>query len=213
MPNHITNVVTAPRAVLEALLNDKGEVDFERVVPRPANIETGGCPHYGDGLLPDGTDPKTGLVCWYWWASNAWGTKWNAYESEVNLDAGWVKFQTAWSTPGPVMDALSLQHPGAAIRVEYADEDYGFNVGTYDLLNGEPIAESDFTGTQEGRELAARLQYGMSDAEHQEAMRQDEIRWAQDRLGKSDLTPERRTYYERRLARLQGPDWAEELNE
>lgn len=37
MPNHVTNIVTAPVHVIESMLNEKGDVDFNQIVPR--NVE------------------------------------------------------------------------------------------------------------------------------------------------------------------------------
>lgn len=75
-------------------------------------------------------------------AREAWGTKWNACESEHDADAGTAHFDTAWSCPQPVLAALSRKFPEDRIEVTYADEDIGSNCGTFTLLNGEKV-ESD----------------------------------------------------------------------
>lgn len=76
---------------------------------------------------------------WYTWCNANWGTKWNASNASRHDDA--IEFQTAWSTPVPVFEALSKQHPEVTISISFADEDIGSNCGRYVLLNGQEIDE------------------------------------------------------------------------
>lgn len=77
------------------------------------------------------------------YARNAWGTKWNAYSqsAEDNTDSR-VTFETAWSHPYPVIEALSKKFPDEIISIKYADEDTGSNCGTYTIKNGEVIEQN-----------------------------------------------------------------------
>jgi hypothetical protein len=68
-----------------------------------------------------------------------WGTKWNACESDVNLDEGKASFNTAWSCPIPVLEAISKRFPNDKIDVVFADEDIGSNCGKFTLLGGTAI--------------------------------------------------------------------------
>lgn len=74
------------------------------------------------------------------YARNVWGTKWNAYgqRAEDNTSTQ-VSFETAWSHPGPVVDALSKKFPEHEIKVRFADEDIGSNCGYYTIKNGVMI--------------------------------------------------------------------------
>jgi hypothetical protein len=94
---------------------------------------------------------------WYSWSIANWGTKWNAYDTNENEDNG-IYFQTAWSTPYPVMVALSAKYPEALITVRFADEDFGNNVGEYILQNGDVVEENiPEGGTEEAYEMAAEI--------------------------------------------------------
>lgn len=73
-------------------------------------------------------------------ARDAWGTKWNAYDQVIDLDAGELSFDTAWSCPIPVLKELSRRHPEEEIAVRYADEDLGCNCGTVRLRAGETVS-------------------------------------------------------------------------
>lgn len=69
-----------------------------------------------------------GALCWYDWAVDHWGTKWNAYDIKETADG--VQFETAWSAPHPVIKALAAKHPDEKIVHRWADEDIGSNLGT-----------------------------------------------------------------------------------
>ncbi|GGY87851.1 hypothetical protein [Shewanella fodinae] len=102
------------------------------------------------------------------YARKAWGTKWNAYNqiSEENSET-MVRFDTAWSHPYPVIEALSKKFPDEVISVKYADEDTGSNCGTYSIKNGEIVEQniapswSEQTDEQKRffREFAFRLRH------------------------------------------------------
>jgi hypothetical protein len=98
---------------------------------------------------------KYGAYTWYDFANINWGTKWNAYDQTLsgffkkNLnkrtfknfllkqDDIYVSFDTAWSTPEPVLLKLSLQFPDVLFEVTYADEDIGENCGVFIIQNGK----------------------------------------------------------------------------
>ena len=110
-------------------VDEEGEQDFDfrSIVPQPA------------GLYEDVDKPTTGLPDWYSWCCDHWGTKWNACEPQTT-DWGFT-FNTAWSTPLPVIEALSKKFPTVAFSVEFADEDLGNNCGIYTYENGERTYE------------------------------------------------------------------------
>jgi hypothetical protein len=104
--------------------------------------------------LADEYKEKFGHCDWYGWQTANWGTKWNAYEQYSNDDAV-IEFDTAWSTPYSLLVNLSKMFPQITFEVEYADEDFGYNVGRYVLLNGE-VTEQNIPdgGSQEALEMA-----------------------------------------------------------
>lgn len=135
--------------------------DFNMVIPQPANIETGDC----------SMEHAPGIICWRGWSISNWGTKWNAYDTKTE-DHGdgtvTLQFDTAWSHPFPVLEALSVKCSGHELEVAYADEDLGYNLGKYSIKNGE---RTDLLGiedgTEEASEFAAQLKYGKTYAELQ----------------------------------------------
>ena len=108
MPNHVTNAIEfANQEDFELakiqLLNEEGHVDFKLLVPIPPNI------YLGNTSQVDHQD--FGTFNWYDWNRNNWGTKWNAYDTEVKEELRIIRFDTAWSPPYPVIVALSRHVP------------------------------------------------------------------------------------------------------
>ncbi|MFF2493214.1 hypothetical protein [Agromyces sp. NPDC058064] len=156
MPNHETNnvVITGTpeqirQFVDEALIDyplTEGEdaaekpakiLDFARVVPEPEGIERGGC----------SGEHAEGVVCWYRWNPENWGTKWNAY-SHSHYELRWLqpydddepiygrvdlRFETAWSQPTPVLETIQSRW---GVTVHAVTQDEG---GFPDVFFGDPI--------------------------------------------------------------------------
>ena len=154
MPNHITTQIMASSRVLASLIaNENGDVDFNKLIPQPENIERGGCTG----------QHAEGVVCWLDWRREHWGTKWNAYSAALFDDH--VRFDTAWSMPAPVIDALVAAHPTERIEVEWADEDLGSNCGRLVFDRGELVEDWIPEYGDESLDYAAHLKYGKSYAE------------------------------------------------
>ena len=81
---------------------------------------------------------KYGYKDWFHWNVANWGTRWDAYDTYVETtdDEIMLGFKTAWSTPKPVFLKLAEQYPDLMINIDYADEDMGFNCGTYNYADG-----------------------------------------------------------------------------
>lgn len=61
---------------------------------------------------------------WYGWRIERWGTKWNADEIRVRIDAGTVAFSfvTPNAYPKPILRDLSIAYPDLSFHVRYCDE-------------------------------------------------------------------------------------------
>lgn len=100
-----------------------------------------------------------GTSSWYDWSCQHWGTKWNAYD--VSEEEGAVRFDTAWSPPIPMLEALAAKFPDDLIVLQWADADIGNdNCGTMTWLRGqvtteEPEDRVDFGLTLKGRDRDA----------------------------------------------------------
>jgi len=147
MPNHITNHIEAEPEVIQKIRNlmedEKGEFDFNKVIPTPCNIY--------QGNLGKAEEEKYGKEnCWYEWNIKHWGTKWNAYGYRKG-DGGYkdyrnddrnIYFDTAWAMPMPVCEALAKALSDCQFVWEYADDDVGHNCGRLIITKGD-VYESD----------------------------------------------------------------------
>lgn len=99
---------------------------------------------------------KYGFKDWYSWSIANWGTKWNAYDS-IEVDDK-IMFNTAWSTPLPIIEELSSMFPNVEITLEFASEDFGHNCGQIVFLDGDNIEENiPQGGSAEAYVLAAKI--------------------------------------------------------
>lgn len=118
---------------------------------------------------------KYGHKDWYSWSIANWGTKWNAYE--ISKDENSISFDTAWSTPAPIVEKLSEMFPTVTIILEFADEDFGYNCGSIVFLAGDVIDENiPQGGSAEAYSIASKikatdiddLMYRICDSEEEE---------------------------------------------
>ena len=92
-----------------------------------------------------------GFVSWYEWRKHNWGTKWNAYNGDVELSedgkclSGY--FDTAWSPAEPIYCYLAQHYPNVEINIEYLDE------------------FADFAGSYRSDGSGQLIDYPLSDAE------------------------------------------------
>lgn len=91
-----------------------------------------------------------GSPTWYEWCNRNWGTKWNAYHQHIGyLDEGelYLEFDTAWSPPEPVYEAIAERFPDLQLEIRYIDEGGGF-AGTYEIKDGilhdYPCSDEEF---------------------------------------------------------------------
>ena len=119
MPNHITNIMIFTDELKDKIANTDGIVDFRIVVPTPED------------------DIWYNTHCYDWNYAN-WGTKWNAYNSDVFENKAY--FDTAWCCPLTWYAQLAKL---GDFKVIYADEDTGYNLGIIEAKDGELYIQSD----------------------------------------------------------------------
>jgi hypothetical protein len=161
MPNHITNLLTAPKHVIDSLKSEEREVDFNTVIPTPDDVYQGNLT-YGVDYGPNWRDFNIGN----------WGTKWNAYDAERKSDT-LIQFDTAWSHPREVIHVLSMMFPDETLTVEYADEDLGGNQGSYTIKDGVDTQNAmSPTYGPEAIGFAVKVKYGQTLSEYLDDQRQ-----------------------------------------
>ena len=123
MPNHCHNRVTfysEDTTVIQRLYNIfKSDNIFTQFIPEPdwktTPNEKGELPIQPekDSMMPPPFPDGTTDDRWYSWRLANWGTKWDAYEVEIDdseLHYGFeVSFDTAWSPPEEICYAIKDQ--------------------------------------------------------------------------------------------------------
>ena len=159
--------------IAELMQNGEEKFDFNRIIPMPKELEGTNSParivpndkiekellvweeanKEKDSLLKMGRPISTtesidlinkyGADNWHDWCIANWGTKWNSYEVSYSDNKKKIVFDTAWSCPLPVIEALSKKFSDTTFTLKYADEDIGNNCGTIVLFNGEILSEEE----------------------------------------------------------------------
>ncbi|MBP5948041.1 hypothetical protein [Pseudomonas sp. P9(2020)] len=179
MADFVTSKIEAPKEVLQSLLNEKGDIDFnmlgtfkgdfewktidpaaERCAKSVMSDPTNGIPFIATYINSDFRGSVAlkldeegfeqfiqmlrnirnhGYTNHSDFAYDSWGVKSNACEQTVNLEAGFVTFETAGTHPEGVLKALSAKHPEAEIKLSFAlhhKENLGF-CGSFVYKGGE----------------------------------------------------------------------------
>lgn len=121
MPNWTINLLTItgePDKItdcLEAINGDWPDCEgnqqiicFQKILPLPATIEAGSKSEYD-------------------WCISNWGCKWNADRTnlEGSAESGevYIRFETPWGPPTPILHALRDQYPELEFSLRYRLED------------------------------------------------------------------------------------------
>jgi hypothetical protein len=100
---------------------------------------------------------KYGVSNWIDWSNKYWGTQFNAMGSEI-LNHNKVRFTTDTNCPYEAITTLSKIFPSVKIKLQWADEDLGYNVGEIYLQNGDVIdSKAPKGGSDEAYEMAMTI--------------------------------------------------------
>lgn len=154
MPNWCSNsiVINGTKEEINALENllasGKGDFDFNLFLPYPQEFKVLDDAYAAAKAadVPWNKLPKDGYnQGGYEWCIYNWGTKWNAVSpsskrvDEENLSA-W--FDSAWSPPLGVIQAMSAMFPNLTITINYREEGMDFE-GFATHLKGDVIESGE----------------------------------------------------------------------
>ena len=93
-----------------------GEFSFMNIVP-PTDLEA----YF---TTSNGSEPAGN---WYNWNISNWGTKWDVdvEDEDIQDDHIYIKFDTAWSPPMDIFEAIVRDNPTLSLSVEW-EEEQGF---------------------------------------------------------------------------------------
>ena len=168
MPNHVSQdlYITGDTASLKqfkefANSKDGQEIvalDHEKFIPYPDHFQQmdvaaeaahkAGIFDVQDGFNSGG----------YEWCRKNWGTKWGIYNSSLNSQKLTGKkgrltysFQSAWSPPLPIIDAMSKRFPSLHFRLKWFESGMAVK-GIYVVQNGAVLeqSEAEYHGSRGG---------------------------------------------------------------
>lgn len=142
--------------------------------------------------------------CGHWntleWAVAKWGTKWNAFDVDIQPADRTIFFNTAWSAPIPIYKALAKQFPTHAISVKYYDEG-GFFAGYCNIKDGDAFGEDYECDSEKGKGIINEIkEYIMKAAAWNKA----------SELAAAATKTDRATYEEVRQACIDAIEWQHE---
>lgn len=94
----------------------------------------------------------------FWWNWNIanWGTKWGVGGDDVHIGIGGkfaiVNFDTAWSPPMRIVEALSAKYPDVVVHIKFAEMGMGF-IGENTFIAGECTDEGFWSVEDEGETI------------------------------------------------------------
>lgn len=138
MPNWVCNSLRIingnPQEIFEFIRSDKSVFDFNTLVQMPENIKN------SDKEVPS---DNFSIPAWYEWSLQNWGTKWNACDAKYSTTDPQHElwFDTAWSPPVAVFEALAKQFPTHEIVIQ--SDEFLNHLHVVFTLKGGQVAWAD----------------------------------------------------------------------
>ena len=155
MPNWSYNKLTASDEVLKQIIDEKGNLDFNTIVPMPKELEGTISPNRDKTQEEKNASKKLiekyGSDNWYDWSCENWGTKWNSSSDGPYDGGGVITFSTAWSYPDSFIEALSKKFPNESIEFEW-EEEQGYGK-VFTIQNGEKEIQEEWDLPEWGEEV------------------------------------------------------------
>lgn len=124
--------------ILASLKTEYSDFDYNTVVPMPPHQLdlTKPNPFFAEGYLSSKKEKLFGIEnTWYGWSITNWGVKWNCSEAWVDHVQGFIDWNSPWSPPFNVIQALSAKFPNAMFILKFNESGMPF-IGTYIYVNG-----------------------------------------------------------------------------
>lgn len=100
---------------------------------------------------------KYGYPTWFEWRKANWGTKWNAYYTELK-NGNEIWFTTAWQNVNDkIIRKLSSAFPDVLFEYSFSSEDTANNCGKSKIQNGEGVLTWIENGSEKALELYKEL--------------------------------------------------------
>lgn len=162
MPNHVENrlIIKGSKEQIEEVkdflkgkYNDGTDhnIDFNKITPMPKWV-------FNENLSSKDEKKYGKENCWLEWSIKNWGTKWNAYQSDLKDEENIIRFMTAWNGVPELMKKLGFIFPKLEFEYAWASEDFGYTVGLIKYKDTDILYENiPKGGTKEAYDLACSI--------------------------------------------------------
>lgn len=161
MPNHVENrlkiignkeQIQQVKDFLKGKWDDGTEknIDFNNITPMPRWV-------FNKNLTRKDEEKYGKESCWLGWSIKNWGTKWNAYESNLEDEENIIRFSTAWNDVEELILKLGRIFEEIEFEYAWASEDFGYCVGLVKFKGLEKFEYIPKGGTKEAYNLACEI--------------------------------------------------------
>lgn len=119
----------------ENSVNGTGSIDFNKIVPEPAYENN-------DDWCNQFVDHR--------------GAKWDASNCRYDAGNNSIKFDTAWSPPRPIVQAMSAKFPEVVFTLKYAEPGVWF-AGICEFENGEMVVDDSYDVSKYSDDHASKI--------------------------------------------------------
>lgn len=146
MPNHVENrlkiignknQIKEVKEFLKGKWNDETDhnIDFNKITPMPKWV-------FSKNLRSEDEKKYGKENCWLEWSIKNWGTKWNAYQSDLEDEDNIIRFMTAWNGVPELMKKIGFIFPEIEFEYAWASEDFGCTVGLIKFKDTDVLKEN-----------------------------------------------------------------------
>jgi hypothetical protein len=141
MPNHCQNrinihcdTVKQAKEIKDFLHSEETCFDLSKILPEPNYDKVEVLPTFPD--IKGNNEPVKKDEAWWDWRVQNWGTKWNTYDDELCYEEDdttlYYTFDTAWSPPEPVIEALrNIYTEDMGVSISAWFDEPGMEIGGY----------------------------------------------------------------------------------
>lgn len=161
MPNHVENrlkiigdkeKILKVKDFLKSKWNDGTErnIDFNKITQMPKWV-------FHNDLRSKDEEKYGKENCWLDWSLKNWGTKWNAYESNLEDEEDTIRFSTAGNGVPELITKLGRIFEDIEFEYAWASEDFGYCTGLVKFKGLDKFEYIPEGGTKEAYDLASEI--------------------------------------------------------
>lgn len=101
---------------------------------------------------------------WYEWCNKNWGTKWGAYDCDIDQESRTIRFNSAWAPPLAAIETISEMFPDTTFTIAFSEGGSAYfgkaayeNGGCFDSEESSQFWNEDADWDNEDADIEDRL--------------------------------------------------------